>query len=244
MLHKIAQSFNSAALSYDQHALIQKDIAVHLAQLLGCYSKPSSICEIGCGTGFLTSLLSQKFPDVPYLATDIAPAMVEKCRQNFSFPLLSFEVMDGENFPFEAQRSWIVSSMTFQWFHHIEKALFSLWERTHELLAFSIIMDGSFSAWNKAYEKIGMSSKLLPFLSKEAIYKLCRALPLAYVHISHQSYVQHFNTPFEFLHHLKRIGAHSSNQTPCPSVLRRVIRSFPDGIALNYEIAYCFIKKR
>lgn len=82
---RIARTFASAASDYDAHAVVQR----HAAQQLALRAQAqwprlpaaARMLEIGCGTGNLSTLLLQTYPAAELLATDLAPAMVEACRQ-------------------------------------------------------------------------------------------------------------------------------------------------------------------
>lgn len=41
---------------------------------------PRRILEVGCGTGFLTQMLHEAWPEAELIATDIAPKMLERAR--------------------------------------------------------------------------------------------------------------------------------------------------------------------
>jgi 2-polyprenyl-3-methyl-5-hydroxy-6-metoxy-1,4-benzoquinol methylase len=56
--------------------------------------KPGArVLEIGCGPGNITRYLLRKRPDLDILATDVAPSMVERARNNN--PTARFQVMDA-----------------------------------------------------------------------------------------------------------------------------------------------------
>lgn len=75
----------SASGTYDRHAAVQKEMAHELVRHIARTdrAKPArSILEIGCGTGYLTKLLLERYPlPAELTALDIAPAMLDAARQ-------------------------------------------------------------------------------------------------------------------------------------------------------------------
>ncbi|MFF2484666.1 malonyl-ACP O-methyltransferase BioC [Paenibacillus sp. NPDC058071] len=83
----IRRQFNrSAAGSYDTHANVQRDMAKKLMQSLkpwtsGKNRNEINILEIGCGTGTLTEMLLNEWPNASITAIDIAPAMIKAAEE-------------------------------------------------------------------------------------------------------------------------------------------------------------------
>src|SRR3990172_11746312 len=80
---KIKFAFSKAAKSYDTLALFQKELAEELLNSfvlpLTTYHSPlTTIVDIGCGTGFLSYGLADKFPDRDIFGCDIAHEMTEQ----------------------------------------------------------------------------------------------------------------------------------------------------------------------
>ena len=65
--------------TYNDNAKIQKRMAERLLSFLD-KKEFSSILEIGCGTGFLTSLLNDDFKFEKYTANDIVPCLYKKIK--------------------------------------------------------------------------------------------------------------------------------------------------------------------
>ena len=76
--------------------------------------EPLSILELGCGTGYLTALLRERFPEAAIEAVDFAPAMIARARERV--PDARFVVADIEELELEPESyDLIVSSATVQW---------------------------------------------------------------------------------------------------------------------------------
>jgi malonyl-CoA O-methyltransferase len=89
--------------------------------------QPQRILDLGCGTGYLTSLLAKRFPQAEIVALDIAPAMLEQTARRFKSlrpwwrfwqrrqPLRCVEG-DMRQLPFEpGVFDLVISNMVIQW---------------------------------------------------------------------------------------------------------------------------------
>ena len=123
---RIRQRFSRAATTYDAHAETQKDLAVRLLQEIPESSNPESILEIGCGTGYFTALLAERFSEARITALDFAEGMVKMARKRLGDKgNVSVFGEDGERFlaacpgPFDL----ICANSTLQWFDDLEGGL-------------------------------------------------------------------------------------------------------------------------
>ncbi|MFC7439872.1 methyltransferase [Laceyella putida] len=70
--------FNRASLTYDEHAEIFRKLAYRLLLQMDRRGwRPRRILDIGCGTGYMTQLILDEFPDAGIVALDIADKMVQ-----------------------------------------------------------------------------------------------------------------------------------------------------------------------
>ena len=76
----VSLNFSRAASTYGQAAEFQRTAAKTLMEVMAAetagMSPPRRILEIGCGTGFLTGLLFNRFPRAKFLITDISGRIV------------------------------------------------------------------------------------------------------------------------------------------------------------------------
>lgn len=248
----IQEAFDQAASEYDNHAVIQRRVAYHLAKLIGD-SSPQSILEIGCGTGFLTESLLNKFPETLYYATDIAPSMIKVCSNKLhNIPNLQTFVMDGERLalpPYSPQFfDLICSNLSFQWFEDLPKSLESLWERANTL-GFTTLVQGTFEEWEVFCHQAGSLSLVRPFLSEEGLNNLCKSLNPDHFTIEIRNEVETFENPLDFLKSLKKIGAHTPQQGALEhnniGFLRQLMESHTKGtlFSITYKVAYCILSR-
>ncbi|MDD5593590.1 MAG: methyltransferase domain-containing protein [Candidatus Margulisbacteria bacterium] len=111
----ISANFSRSAAQYDRHAVMQREMADELFSLLTTFDlQLTTILDIGCGTGYLTKKLAERFPAARVEGIDIAPGMIEEAgkqkRDN-----LSFKVGDGEEVWGVGEYDLVVSNASLQW---------------------------------------------------------------------------------------------------------------------------------
>lgn len=121
-------AFEKAAASYDAAAVLQKEVAHRLVERMELMSmKPTSILDAGAGTGFISQLLSERYPKAKITALDLALNMLKQSRSkrtfkqrwNKQFHYVNAEV---ENLPFaDASVELVISGLTFQWCQDLPK---------------------------------------------------------------------------------------------------------------------------
>ncbi len=78
-INAIRQSFDRAASSYDQHAVLQREIESRLLERIEFQRlEPGMILDLGCGTGLASRLLARQFQQAKVVALDWAPAMLAR----------------------------------------------------------------------------------------------------------------------------------------------------------------------
>ena len=111
----IGKRFSAAAETYDLHARPQLALAQSVLSMLP-EMYPEQILELGAGTGQLTRLLTERFPDVLIDAVDVAEKMVEHSRKKFArFPQINWIVADAQSYQGDSAYPLIVSSSALHW---------------------------------------------------------------------------------------------------------------------------------
>ncbi|MBI3575762.1 MAG: malonyl-ACP O-methyltransferase BioC [Gammaproteobacteria bacterium] len=119
---RLRASFERAAQTYDEVAVLQRTIADRLLERLDVVKlKPDVVLDTGCGTGYVTRALARRYPRAQRLALDIAESMVRHARHGFGWRRLlqrrPFHVCgDAEALPLAgASVDMIVSNLALQW---------------------------------------------------------------------------------------------------------------------------------
>ncbi len=111
----LSRRFSAAAETYDRHARPQLALAQSVVSMLP-EMYPEQILELGAGTGQLTRLLTDRFPDVLIDAIDLAEKMVLHSRDRFSrFPQINWIIGDAQSWRGDDLYPLIVSSAALHW---------------------------------------------------------------------------------------------------------------------------------
>ena len=124
----VRRSFGKAANTYDGNAFLQREIANRLFDRLE-YIKlaPLSALDIGCGTGYATGKLRERYADANIIGLDIASQMLAAASAQSKSapwlkrligraPQLSWLCGDAEALPFKADSiDLAISNLTLQW---------------------------------------------------------------------------------------------------------------------------------
>ena len=117
--HLITKRFNQRAFTYHHVSPAQAKMARDLIAFLPESMSPKTILEIGCGTGHLTRLLHDHFPDAHITATDVAEMMLEVAAEiTPDNPQLEWLQCDAEILaahPHEPPPDFIVGNAVLQW---------------------------------------------------------------------------------------------------------------------------------
>ncbi|MBF0624305.1 MAG: methyltransferase domain-containing protein [Magnetococcales bacterium] len=250
---RVAIAFEGAG-AYHERARVQRQVADRLGERLAALPLAGEprVLELGCGSGFLSTALQRIRPRGWFLHTDLAPAMVHRCRDHLAFQpgRRAFAVMDGERLATKGFLDLIASSMTFQWFTDLPGAL----ARMAALLvpdghlAFATLGEETFREWRGICNRQGVACGTPDYPTAGTLRDWWPAggrgwLEEEYIAVSHPS-------GLDFLQELKAIGAHRAavdHQPVSAGDLRRLLRTMNpaagDGFTVTYHILYGFFTR-
>ncbi|MDQ8935449.1 malonyl-ACP O-methyltransferase BioC [Acinetobacter rudis] len=207
----IAQRFAKAGESYHQHAVVQKQIAFNLVQLMQ-QNLPQPISghylEIGCGSGHLSHLLlsaTQQFQIDKYYCNDL----YEEVQQHFTVdPRIKWLIGDIEQLVLPQALQLLISSSALQWMQDID-ALFS---KIHTALApQAFFCFSSFSQDNLKQIK-ALTGQGLDYLSLSQWQAKLEQHGFEVMVLQEQIEHIYFPHPLEILKHLKATGVTATSQ--------------------------------
>lgn len=236
----IRRRFERAAAYYDIFSVVQRGMAERLVERIE--REPSSILDLGCGTGYLTELLAKRFPPARIVAVDFAPAMIELARRRV--PDVRFVVRDIEELEPEAgSYDLIVSNATVQWLTEPEQTLARLVASLSAQGELQLATFGPRTFWelDQVLGELGCERGLdLPPARKWETLLAGTGISRIRVH----SYEERFSYPdcAAFLRSVKSSGAGYTPHVLAPGTLaegmRRYDKRFANGagVAVTYEI--------
>ncbi|UUZ95021.1 malonyl-ACP O-methyltransferase BioC [Paenibacillus sp. P25] len=264
-LDMIRRRFNrSAAGDYDAHANVQRAMAESLAELVIGHDvrngmEVAKILEIGCGTGALTLMLRNAWPNSEIMALDVAPAMLEEAKRRLRAevpqtnlpgktlkPDVQFLHADVESWAREAPSGrfdLIVSSACFQWLAYPQETLCELKRslRPGGILAFTTFGAQTFHEPHTAFELAYCTQGLNPQrhgLSPRTAEQWNAMLAAAgFINPQRRQSlrIERYPTVRDFLHSIKAVGASASEASPSGRISLR--RLFHDMFH-HYETRY------
>jgi len=119
---QVRKAFSRASSSYDEHAVLQREIGVRLdAHLNFIKLQPKRILDIGCGTGYYSRLLRQRYKKADIYLLDVSDSMLRQAQQaqprRFPWQSKCFYLQaDALNLPFaKGKFDLVTSNLTMQW---------------------------------------------------------------------------------------------------------------------------------
>lgn len=249
-----SRRFSDAARDYDHHARVQKHSAQHLCQwleqMLPAPFEPKACVDVGSGTGFLSEYLLNKFPASAVHAVDLAQGMLTELKRKFPTERLHTHLINGEELAVEhlwiPNHSLLISGMCAQWFSNLEEAI-RRWLSVSNTVAFSVLLDGSFQAWETAHEDTGQKSGLRQLPSHEELQDIMHTLVAEGIaaHTAHHTkdFLDHHPDGLSFARSLRAIGADQPRMNHTPVNLRKVLSALGEGCTMNYHIGFYYLER-
>ncbi len=172
---RVAESFDRAAQSYDRHDFLQREVAARALERLDYVAlQPSTILDIGSGTGRCARALATRYKRARVVQCDLAPAMLHQARKQERrlFSRQRFVAADIEHLPFrEGAFQLVFSSLALQWcpdllgaFSQVRRSL-----QTAGLFMFTTLGPDTLRELRKAWSTISSAPHVNQFLDMHDI---------------------------------------------------------------------------
>lgn len=119
---KIQHAFHRALSSYNDQAIVQKDSAATLVEHLvncGINTSLERVFEFGCGTGFLTQQLAERFSIEELVANDL----IAECQTYLPYSNFNFITGDVADIVLPSQCDLVCSASCVQWSNDLSQLL-------------------------------------------------------------------------------------------------------------------------
>lgn len=122
---RVAHAFSRAAPRYDVLATAQRHIGEMLWESLP--SSAFNVLDMGCGTGFWTQRLAERYSQARVTGLDLAPGMLEQARQRHG-KSIHWQPGDAAALPFDKHAFDLVfSNLAVQWCRDISTVMAELY---------------------------------------------------------------------------------------------------------------------
>ncbi|MGM0766929.1 MAG: malonyl-ACP O-methyltransferase BioC [Pseudomonadota bacterium] len=115
---EVARDFGAASTTYETASRLQRLMGTAMLERLPVHrpgAKPLRILDLGCGTGYFTRQLAQRYPDARITAADLSPGMIEHARKTGGEGI-SWVLADAERLPFaDGAYDVVFSNLMVQW---------------------------------------------------------------------------------------------------------------------------------
>jgi len=261
MLNKsqIQKSFSKHASQYDQTSQLQQGIAKKLVEKISIENPPQTL-DIGCGTGYLTGLIQNKFSNSQLSALDCAEGMLDQAKAKYSDVL--FTQGDAESLPYPDQSfNLVASSTTYQWITNLNQAFLEVNRvlKGDGQFVFSLFTGQTLcelrEAYSKAFNEVypNQTIPLHPFISMTQLIKELQ--PFQTISLQ-KEIITSFVTSFESLLRLiKSWGAQSAQENRLAGLGNRRLLQLTEAnykrfasekgeLPLTWEIQYAKVRKK
>ena len=209
---KVAESFGRAAAKYDRAAQLQHRVGEQLLDRIG--GEPTRILDLGCGTGYHSIQLQQRFPKASITGVDLSPGMLAYAQNRYRETALHWLCGDAEELALNsASQSVIFSNFALQWCDRLPRLAGELYRvlEPQGQLVFAVPGPATLFELRQAWAEVDGNIHVNRFASlahwQEA---LARA---GFRHNSLKSYrlTEQHQSVRELLLELKEVGAHNNN---------------------------------
>ena len=251
---QVAASFSRAADSYDSVAGLQRAIGHQLLGYLPADLPASRWLDLGCGTGYFSRVLAQRFGASDGAAVDIAEGMLVHARELGGAQ--HFIGGDAERLPLASgTQQLIFSSLAVQWCADFAAVLA---EAQRVLLpggvfAFSSLCVGTLQELRDSWQTVDGMVHVNRFRPLEEYQRLCHLSGFADVQLQRQAEVLHFADLRQLTGELKALGAHNLNPGRPGGLTGRAriralvdayeLRRQPHGLPATYQVVYGVLRK-
>lgn len=251
--NKIQQRFSKSAGGYDLFTSLHREIADKLFDLVVNKHAPSSLLDVGCGTGYLTGKFKERFPQSAITGLDFSPGMIEAARLKHGG--VEWVLADGNKMPFtDGSFEMLVSNLAYQWAGDLAGAF----SEARRVLAANGILACTLFGYNTCQELFlslrqagrgTLQIARLPDLSQ--IRQALGTSGFKDPSIEQESIKIAFKGMHELLSWLKSIGANNLPRSGFlgPETLSRAAavyrKEYPylQGVAATFEVIHIYAKK-
>lgn len=207
--YQVARKFSRAASTYDQAAEIQRVSGSRLLdRFLDTSSLPecSVVIDLGCGTGFFSEALQERFKNSLVVGIDLSFDMLLAAQTKSS---CLFVGGDAEKLPFaDNSIDFIYSNFALQWCVDLPRLFSELWRvlRPGAELVFTTLGNQSLHELRVAWKSVDNQLHVNNFVDQDVLIELLQST-FADIDVGSQLLQARFDSVSDLLRSLKAVGA-------------------------------------
>jgi malonyl-CoA O-methyltransferase len=214
-LAAVRRSFDRAATTYDESAVLQAEVRARLLGRLDYVTlEPEVVVDVGCGTGHAARALKDRYPRARVIALDLAEGMLRQARRRQSWRRKFDRVCaDAMRLPLrDASVDLLFSSLTLQWCTNLDAA-FTAFRRVLKprgLLNFTTFGPDTLIELRRAWAQADGEVHVSAFADMHDLGDGLVHAGLAEPVMDVERYTLTYPDVFSLMRDLKAIGAHNA----------------------------------
>lgn len=224
----VERAFGKSAVSYDNYAIAQREIASSLVELLEPYLKELQnssgrdlVVDLGSGTGELAAVIHAYSSNARIVELDLSHAMLTTSREKKAGVLDKnaslYLQANFDQLPIRDRSAQLIaSSLSLQWSNSIVKTLNRISSMLDAGAVFvgNLLLDGTLREIDQAWCEVDKGDHVSPMLTYHEAVSLLSALPLELCVVQQKDFRFSFTNVKTMLNSVRRIGAsnHLSNR--------------------------------
>ena len=208
----VAVSFGRAARSYDQSATLQHRIGEHLLHRIDC--RPEQIMDLGCGTGYHSIQLQQRYPQAQVCGIDLSAGMLSYAQTKYSNKGICWLCADAESLPVQSRsQSLVFSNFALQWCDQLDRLsaeIYRVLEPKGQLLL-AVPGPRTLIELRQAWADIDKAVHVNRFASLDSWQGALAKAGFSQIDIETTAVTEQHQSVRQLLLELKNVGAHNNN---------------------------------
>jgi len=254
-MKSVSRTFGRAAVAYDRHAELQREVGDRLLERLdGLKFQPSNILDLGCGTGAQTLNLRARFPEARILAMDAAVPMLSRAKRRRGWWRKRFDLAAGDAnaLPLaDSQFDLVFSNLMLQWCNDPSVALANLRRvlKPGGMLLLSSFGLDTLGELRAAWASVDSHPRVSRFTDIQRLGSALTRSGFAEPVLDTDWITATYQNPRDLMRELKGIGASNAASDRCrglttPKRLQAMLQAYesfrrPDGLyPATWEVLY------
>jgi malonyl-CoA O-methyltransferase len=252
--HSVKKSFENAAKSFNHAAILHEEVLTRLLNRLQYIRhQPTTVIDIGCGTGRALSGLQKTYPQSKIVCLDLAYAMLGLARKQYGL-LRKKRIVnsDMEKMPFApGSFDLLFSNLALQWVNDLGATLneFARIGQSGSLLMFSTFGPGTLNELRESWAEVDQNPHVHQFMDMHDVGDAMMAAGFSQPVVDSETIRLQYREFQQIFDDLKNTGASNADKGRSrglltPAKLKRLEQSYrrlgydEEKYIASYEVVY------